>query len=344
MYAIAVTGATGMLGAHFLTHACKHYAQITALYRNEEKIDAVKSVFLRYFPEKGLSEFSKITWKKTDLYDPLSTEEAIHGCDLVFNLAATVSFDGKNPNELIESNSRITETVVNACLHLGIKHLVHVSSVAALGRKEANNEGLGIDESTHWEISKNNSVYAISKYRAEMEAWRGMVEGMNILVVNPPIILAPGFWQQSSGKLMPAIAKGIPFYTYGENGFVDVRDLCRAMITLVENDKWNERYIVSGIHSSYKVLFTKMANALNVKPSYIHLNKFLGNIFWRLEWLRSRLTGASPLLTKETFRSSQNKYRYLSEKIKKDANFTFTPIETTLKWMSDWYRQDEDAH
>lgn len=337
MYAIAVTGATGMLGAHFLTHACKHFYKITALYRSEEKIEAVKAVFLRYYPENGESVFASIIWKQVDLNDPLSTEEGIQGSDLVFNLAATVSFDGNNPNELIESNSRITETVVNACLYLGINRLVHVSSVAALGRKEAKKEGVGIDESTNWEISKNNSVYAISKYRAEMEAWRGMVEGMNVLVVNPPIILAPGFWQQSSGKLMPAVAKGLPFFTYGENGFVDVRDLCRAMINLVEKDKWNERYIVSGVHASYKSLFTKMASALQVKPPYIHLNKFLGNIFWRLEWLRSKLTGSSPLLTKETFRSSRNKYRYLSDKIKKDVNFTFTPLEKTLQWMRDWY-------
>lgn len=339
MYAIAVTGATGMLGAHFLTHACKHFSKITALYRNEEKIEAVKAVFMRYYPENGADEFSKIIWKQVDLSDPLSTEDAIQGCDLVFNLAATVSFDGKNPNQLIASNSGITETVVNACLHLGINRLVHVSSVAALGRKEAKTEGIGIDENTHWEISKNNSVYAISKYRAEMEAWRGMVEGMNVLVVNPPIILAPGFWQQSSGKLLPAVAKGLPFYTYGENGFVDVRDLCRAMIALVEKDKWNERYIVSGVHTSYKALFTKMAEALQVKPPYIHLNTFLGNVFWRLECLRSRLTGSSPLLTKETFRSSQNKYRYLSDKLKKDVNFTFTPINDTIDWMKNWYLQ-----
>lgn len=340
MSAIAVTGATGMLGAHFLWHALKVYPKAIALFRSEENCRKVLAVFNHYDANTASDAFGRIHWRKADLLNVFDVENALSGVDTVFHFAAAVRFDGKDPNKLIVNNSIITENIVNACLHLGIPEMVHLSSVAALGRKEDKTANAGIDEDTHWETSSLNSTYAISKYRAEMEAWRGMVEGLNVLVVSPPIILAPGFWDQSSGVLMPTVAKGLPFYTKGENGFVDVRDLCVAMIELVKGNHWNERFIASGVHSTYKNLFTKMADAVSVRPPFIHLTPVLGNIIWRLEWLRSRVTGKTPLITKETFQSSQNKYHYLSDKLTRTLDFSFTPLDETLRWMAKWYREE----
>jgi nucleoside-diphosphate-sugar epimerase len=339
MSAIAVTGATGMLGTHFLWHALQIYPSVIALYRDDEKRAHVGSIFRLYDSEGAQAAFDRIEWRKADLLDPLELEAALVDVDTVFHLAAIVSFEGNNPNKLINENSGMASTVVNACLHLGIKHLVHLSSVAALGRKEDKTSNIGIDEDTHWENSKLNSTYAISKYRAEMEAWRGMVEGLNVLVINPPIILAPGFWNQSSGVLLPTVARGLPFYTKGENGFVDVRDLCRAMLLLVQNNHWNERFIVSGAHASYQEVFNHLAEAVDVRKPYIHLTPILGNILWRLEWLRSNLFGKKPLITKETHLSSQNKFRYLSEKVVQTINIKFTPLAETASWMAKWYQK-----
>ncbi len=338
MSAIAITGATGMLGTHFLWQALNVYENVVALYRSEEKRKYVRTIFAQYDAATAQSTYDRITWRKVDLLNPLELEAALDGIDTVFHLAATVRFDGKNPNQLVNENSGMAATLVDACLHLGIPKLVHLSSVAALGRKEDKTSNTGIDEYTHWENSKLNSTYAISKYRAEMEAWRGMVEGLSVLVINPPIILAPGFWNQSSGVLLPSVARGLPFYTKGKNGFVDVRDLARITLKLVQTNHWNERYIVSGVHASYQDVFNHFAEALGVRKPYIHLTPFWGSVVWRLEWLRSRLFGSNPLITKETHQSSQHKYRYLSDKVIKTADVSFTPLEETASWMADWYK------
>ncbi|MCC5918170.1 MAG: NAD-dependent epimerase/dehydratase family protein [Cryomorphaceae bacterium] len=336
MERIAVTGATGLLGAHFLWYAVQAYKGVVGICRDPKKTAQVREVFRHYDSERSDALFEQIVWRTADLCTHLEVEDAISGVDIVFHLAARVSFDAREKKSLIAYNELLAETVVNACLYHKIPRLVHLSSVAALGRKTDHADA--IDESTHWENSKQNSVYALSKYRAEMEAWRGMEEGLEVLVICPPIILGPGFWKQSSGKLYPTVAKGLPFYTHGENGFVDVRDLSKAMIQLVQAGKWNEKFIVSGVHLSYRELFNAMAKKAGAKLPYIHLNPFLGNILWRLESIRSRISGAQPLISKETFRSSQGKYRYISDKLIRTIDFSFTPIESTISWIGDWYK------
>lgn len=329
MNAIAVTGATGLLGAHFLCQAVSHYDRVIALYRTD--FSQVKKIF-----EKYNADFGKVEWRKADLLNPVELEESLLGVSQVFHLAAEVDFQA-NP-KLIEYNEQLTANVVNACLHLGIKDLIHMSSVAALGRKK---QGELKTEEAQWENSKQNSVYAISKFRAEMEAWRGMVEGLQVTVIAPPIILAPGFWSQSSGQILPRVANGLPFFTLGENGFVDVRDLARATI-LLSNDPQarNEKFIICGHNTSYQKLFNEMALATNAKKPSIHLSSSLGKIVVPLEWLRSKITGSKPLLTKETLRSSQGKYAYSSQKLLSTLKFEFTPFTETIQWMADWYKSD----
>ncbi len=332
MSIVAVTGASGLLGAHFLVQAVQQFDKIIAIYRND--YSKVQPVFEAY----GLINlFSKIEWRKADLMHVADLEDALVGVDRVFHLAASVDFQGNK--DLIQYNEQLTASVVNACLHLNIPQLVHISSVAALGRKK---EGEVKTEEAVWESSKNNSAYAISKYRAEMEAWRGMVEGLEVLVIAPPIILAPGFWNQSSGQLLPRVAKGLPFYTEGTNGFVDVRDLVRASIQLSQIDEaYGQKFIVCGHNTSYRLLFESMARALGVNPPKFHLTKALGKILIPLEWLRSKIMQTTPLLTAETLRSSQGKFAYSSEKLHQELDFSFTPFEDTIDWMAGWYLRDK---
>jgi dihydroflavonol-4-reductase len=328
MSIVAVTGASGLLGAHFLVQAVQQFDTIIAIYRND--YSKVQPVFEAY----GLKDqYSKIEWRKADLTHVADLEEALAGVNRVYHLAASVDFEG-NKN-LIQYNEQLTASIVNACLHLNIPQLVHISSVAALGRKK---EGEVKTEDAIWESSKNNSAYAISKYRAEMEAWRGMVEGLEVLVIAPPIILAPGIWDQSSGQLLPRVAKGLPFYTEGTNGFVDVRDLVRASIQLSQkNEVYGHKFIVCGHNTSYRALFERMARSLGVNPPKIHLTKSLGRLLIPLEWLRSKLMQTTPLLTAETLRSSQGKFAYSSEKLLQSIDFSFTSFDDTIEWIANWY-------
>ena len=327
---IFITGCTGLLGSHLVAEIVKGQksedkSQIKLLCRENSDLSLLKKVLSRYdFDEIP----NNIEFVYGDVLDYDVLEEAMRDVDEVYHCAAVVSFDASDKNSLMRVNVEGTKNMVNAALQCGVKKFCHVSSIAALGRAL---EGETIDENSPWTHSKNNSVYSNSKHEGEMEVWRGIAEGLNATIVNPSLILGAGKWDSSSCELFNTIAKGFPFYTTGINGFVDVKDVARAMIMLMENNKFGQRYCLNGALISYQDLFKLMADNFKVKAPYIKVGKFLSEIAWRVFWLIGKIKGKKPLITKETARTATRKYSYSSAKIIKELNFTFTPIEESVR-------------
>lgn len=332
---IFITGCTGLVGSHLvaeLVNGQQALSTIKLLCRKNSDLSLLKNVLSRY----GINEIpDNIEFVYGDVLDYDILENAMKDVDDVYHCAAVVSFDPSDKNSLMRVNVEGTKNMVNAALYCGVKKFCHVSSIAALGRAL---EGEPIDEESPWTQSKNNSVYSISKHEAEMEVWRGIAEGLNATIVNPSLILGAGRWDSSSCELFNTVAKGFPFYTTGINGFVDVKDVTRAMIMLMKNNKFGQRYCLNGVLISYKELFTLMANNFNVKVPYIKVGKTLSEIAWRIFWLFGKIQGKKPLITKETARTATRKYSYSSEKIIKELNFKFTPIEESIKEICSIYR------
>ena len=332
---IFITGCTGLVGSHLvaeLVNGQQALSTIKLLCRKNSDLSLLKNVLSRY----GINEIpDNIEFVYGDVLDYDILENAMKDVDDVYHCAAVVSFDPSDKNSLMRVNVEGTKNMVNAALYCGVKKFCHVSSIAALGRAL---EGESIDEESPWTQSKNNSVYSISKHEAEMEVWRGIAEGLNATIVNPSLILGAGRWDSSSCELFNTVAKGFPFYTTGINGFVDVKDVTRAMIMLMKNNKFGQRYCLNGVLISYKELFTLMANNFNVKVPYIKVGKTLSEIAWRIFWLFGKIQGKKPLITKETARTATRKYSYSSEKIMRELNFTFTPIEESIKEICSIYK------
>ena len=332
---IFITGCTGLVGSHLVAELVKRQqtlSTIKLLCRKNSDLSLLNRVLSRY----GINEIPEnIEFVYGDVLDYYILESAMKDVDEVYHCAAVVSFDPSDKGNLMRVNVEGTRNMVNAALHCEVKKFCHVSSIAALGRAL---EGESIDEESPWTRSKNNSVYSNSKHEAEMEVWRGIAEGLNATIVNPSLILGAGRWDSSSCELFNTVAKGFPFYTEGVNGFVDVKDVARAMIMLMENNKFGQRYCLNGALISYKELFTLMANNFNIKVPYIKVGKTLSEIAWRIFWIIGKLQGKKPLITKETARTATRKYSYSSAKIIRDLNFKFTPIEESIKEICSIYR------
>ena len=321
---IFVTGGTGLLGAHLLFDLVSKGNKVRALKRESSNIEVVKKVFGYYSNDSTL--FDKIEWVEGNTLDIVSLDEALQAVKTVYHCAAVVSFNPKERDEMMKINIEGTANVVNACLHAGVEKLCHVSSTAAMGKKQS---GELISEETEWD-NKNASYYSKSKYWSEQEVWRGMEEGLNVVVVNPSIIIGPGDWGRSSTNIFSEVWKGLRYYTLGVNGFVDVKDVSKCMVQLMDSKTKNEQYLIVSENLSFKDLFIQIALALGKSEPFIRANTLLTGIAWRANKLMS-YGGMRIVLTNETAQSSQSISRYSNDKIKKELGIDFIPVEKSIR-------------
>lgn len=316
---ILVTGGTGLLGSYLLRALVKAGKPVRALYRSR-------------IPDQIKDIADRVEWVQGDILDVCALEDAFAGVTEVYHCAAIVSFEPGQRNAMMKTNIEGTANIVNLAIDTGVRKIVHVSSIAALGRARQHDN---ITENAQWEESKNNSKYAVSKHLGEMEIWRGIAEGLNAVIVNPSIILGSGFWHDGSGKLLANAWKEFPYYTEGVNGFVDVEDVAEVMIQLMESPITAQRFILNGDNWPYRQLFNEMARHLGKKPPHIATKPWMAEVVWRLEKIRGMFTGKRPLLTRETARTAQLKVYYSNQKIQEALpGFRFRPLQETIETIS----------
>ena len=326
---IAVSGASGFLGSYVVCRLLEKGNSVRAFKRANSSLTEFESIFTSYFPDQlTQTQLRKnLSWVIADVLNVPSIEEALNGVDEVYHCAAIVSFLQKNRDKMMEVNVEGTKNMVNISLIKGIKKFCHVSSIAALGREKSGDE---ITEKSKWSESKNNSNYAVSKHKAEMEVWRAIEEGLNAVIVNPGVILGAGDWNKGSCKLFKLVWTGMPFYTFGVNGYVDVKDVSFAMVDLMESNITKERFVLVGENLQMKKYLDSVAEKFSRKKPTIEAGKTLSEIAWRIEAFKCLLLGNEPSITRETARASQNKFYYNSNKIIQKINFQFTPIDKTI--------------
>ena len=333
---ILITGSTGLVGSHVLFDLVNSGETVRALVRKKGNIEKINKVF-SYYSEDVDKLFKKIEFVEGDLLDIYSLEEAMTGVKKVYNCAGFVSFYKKDKDKLTQVNVEGTANLVNAALKNKVKKICHVSSIAALGRAE-NNET--IDENTKWQTSKHNSFYAISKYGGEMEIWRGVHEGLDAVIVNPTIILGSGHWDSASSKLFKTLWKKLLFHTSGVNGFVDVRDVSKTMILLMESEIKNELFLINSENISYKNLFDLIAENLGKPKPSIKANQFISEITWRILKAGDFLFNIEPLITKETAKTANKKYYYSNKKVTEALDYKFIKIEQSIKDITKLFLED----
>lgn len=322
---IAVSGATGFLGAHVVCRLLQKGLQVRALKRAQSSMAEFEYIYSLLFTDNKAKQH--LTWVDADVLDTPALEEALKGVDEVYHCAAMVSFSQKDKAQMMQVNVQGTANMVNLSLINGVKKFAHISSIAALGREKS---GVQVTEKSKWVDSKLNSNYAISKYKAEMEVWRASEEGLNVVIVNPGVILGSGDWHKGSCALFNIVYKGMPFYTRGVNGYVDVLDVADATIKLMDNNVFAERFILVSDNTEMKYFLDETSTLLNKKKPSIEVNKILAELAWMGAAIAALFTGKKPNLTKETSRASLNKYYYSNQKIKDKIGFEFIPIKQTI--------------
>jgi dihydroflavonol-4-reductase len=312
---IVVTGGAGLVGRELINQLLAKGEAVTAIY-NKTPLTGFNSPLL--------------TVVQCDILDVVGLEAILQGAEKIYHCAALVNFIPSRKQELYKVNVEGTANVVNAALNANVQKMLHVSSVAALGRIRENEV---INESMQWTPETSNSNYGQSKYLGELEVWRGAAEGLQAVVVNPSIILGPGNWNSGSAQLFKSVYDGFPWYSEGVAGFVDVRDVAGAMIALMDSSISGQRFILSGHNTTYKKVFELIAKEFNKKAPHKKVTPLLAAIVWRLEKVKSIFTGKEPLVTKETALTALTKVYYDNSKLKKYLPaFEYRRIEDTIQF------------
>lgn len=336
MNRVFVTGATGLLGAHITLVLLKRGYEVLCLYREEKKKKDTERI-MGFYGEDALELFKNIEWVEGDILDPVTLFESIKSCDQVVHAAAFVSFLPSEASYMYKVNVEGTANIVNACLKLNVKKLCYISSVAAIGRSSEESD---YSEDTVWKENETPTRYAVSKYNAELEVWRGITEGLSAVIVNPSTVIGPGVWNQSSATLIKRIWDGQKFYTDGINGFVDARDVAEVSVQLLESSVSGERFICSAENVSFKQLFFWMADALNKPRPTISASKSITSVVVKLGEIGHFLFGIKPFITADSARTAQFKSRFNNNKVKQQLNYTFIPIEESVKFTANCLLND----
>lgn len=314
---ILVTGASGLVGS-YIADRFLDLGEIYALKR-------VKS-------DTTLLQDKRINWIEGDINDYQSLEAAFEGMDMVIHVAGLVSYLDKDKKALMEVNLVGTTNVVNVMLQKNIKKLIHISSVAALGRTP---DTFTVTENQKWTESPLNSPYAISKYLAELEVWRAAQEGLDVMVVYPSLVLGKISDNRTSTKIYDYVLKENSYYPAGIINYVDVRDVAEAVAQCFIKDSWGKRYIINADSISYKQFFEELGKTFGKKAPNKSISNGMLKIVLIGSWL-GRLFGLSKIpLSPQSAKLAQLKFKMSNEKIKKELDFNFRTLSETLSWAKE---------
>ena len=320
---IVITGATGYIGSQIV------FALLSRLSGGSRL-----RVIARNSSDCSFLEGLPVDIVRADIMDSLALLDAFRGADTVFHCAGFISYTRSSRRALYEANVVGTRNVVNACLYNNIRRLVLTSSIAAIGASE---DGSPANESTTFQEWQRRNGYMEAKHLTELEGLRGVAEGLEVVMVNPGVVI--GVDRQnpaslsSSNEVLRLIYEGkLPFFPSGGTGFVDVRDVADAHLAAWEKGRTGERYVVVGRNLSFRELFgtirtlagSSMGRAFMV-PGAVGLLAGFGGELW------SMLSSRPSFISLESIRIASRLLAYTSTRSEQELGLSYRELSETLK-------------
>lgn len=334
---ILISGATGFLGTHLLKRLCIDKVQnIRALYRSDDKKNYSLNLLRVLLPNDFHDSINEIEWIKCDILDIPELEKAFKNIEFVYHCAAWVGNSPRDYNTMRKVNIEGTANMVNVAISHQIKKFCHVSSVAALGKYP---DSKIIDEEAPRDSERFCSRYSITKYGAEMEAWRASQEGLNIIIVNPGVILGSGFFDSGSGLIFDKVLNNFLFYPPKQTGFVFVDDVVKAMKILMQSNIKNQRYILVAENTTFKNVMNTIAKVFACKPPKYKANRPILYLLWIFQGTMSIFKSQKSQITLNTIRQINSKRIFSNKKSIQDLDLQYTSLKKSINHIFEDYKK-----
>ncbi len=316
---ILITGITGLFGSYL----AKQFAPLGKIYGLKRKTSDTRL----------LGDLAKeIEWHEGDVLDYQSLEEAVIGMDLIIHAAGFVSFDDRDKDRLFKINVEGTTNLTHAMQHCNVKRLIHISSVAVFSRTK---DAIAIDENQQWVDSPYNTPYAESKYWAELQVWRAAQEGVDVMIMNPSVLLPKIFDERSSSQIYHYVLGGNKYFPLGSVNCIDIRDAAELVYLLFEVGDWGQGYILNAHSISYQSFFKEMANVFHKKPPIKPVKNWMLNILLIITGLARKLKLTKSPLNRQTAYLAQLKIEMKNDKVQRLLSYFYRPLSETFVWAQE---------
>lgn len=319
---VLVTGATGMVGSELTRQLLDEGAHVRILRRETSSFSLLGDVSDHVEHAIG------------DVRDFESVLRAMDGIGHVYHTAGFLGFGGKSDLPLLRAiNVEGTANVADAALEAGVLRLVQTSSMAAFGRTDR--PGEIIDEKTTWTASKQNSLYAESKYQAELEVHRAIAEGLDAVIVNPALIFGMGKPGENTREIVEKVKSGrFPGIPAGGTNVVDVRDVAVGHRLAMLEGRTGERYFLGSENLSWRTILQTIAAALGVDPPSREVPPGPAMAVAVLMETIAKITRTQPLITRETVRTANRTYLYSNARAIDELGCTFRKFSETATYLA----------
>lgn len=249
---VLVTGATGFIGAALCRALCDEGLKVRAFHRKTSSLSLLQDLPV----ERAVG----------DILEPESLTRAMRGVRWVFH-TATQSDYWRHPDSVWRSAIDGTRNVVEAARSCGVQRVIHTSSVAALGIPDW---GRLLDEGHEFNQPPDRFPYAHAKHRAEQQALASAAGRVEVVILNPSVVIGAGDVHQISGSMVVETAKGWGFvYTDGGVNLVHIADVVEGHLAAARIGRPGERYILGGENLTYREIFTALAEIVGRRPPWL---------------------------------------------------------------------------
>ncbi len=332
---VLVTGATGILGRVIVLELLKRGKNVRATKRKSSNLKEVKDSF-KFYTENHPDFFDKIDWVDVNFEDISSLQNILVGVEEVYHCAAKVSFHPTDRKKMYHTNIDGTKNLLFACEDSSVKKFLFVSSIAVL---DGLNEKGEMDENSDFNSKLEHSAYAKSKHFSEMEVWRASAEGLNTVIINPGMIIGSGNWKESSGMIFENFEKSYTFS--GGTSYVDVRDVAKIAVDLMEKNIFAERFILISENKKYAEMGSLVRQKLGKSTPKI-VSKSLLNFGRMLNFLLGWLIPALKMANKTNIESITTFSNISNQKIKEKLDYQFIPVEESLDFHLKNYLSEKE--
>jgi dihydroflavonol-4-reductase len=320
-----VTGAAGFIGSHLVELLVKKGETVVCTVFNKDPVNHLS-------PEVRNSK--KVEIIVGDIRDPAFVWKAMKGCSKVYHLAATLNEPSIPDSEFHTTNVDGTRNIFEAALKLGVKKVVHTSSVAAI--KDSPKR---IDETYHHN-DNFEGPYELTKYKTEELASEYGSKGLKITIVNPTIVYGPRETHTLGAIFRRYIQPRVRFVSFKNSilNLIYVEDAAEGFYRAMQKGRPGQRYILGGPEMTLGQFVATLDEVTGNHKPIITIPGFLLELIVSIAEPILGIVGLHPPIMKAQIKAMKRGTAVDISKAKKELGLPERPIREGVKKSLDWYR------